>query len=240
MITVQNTIGQLRIPLFCVVRNIEQPEAFIDSPFEVADLRGGLVGLAPTYEYARRLVPQPEYPEGSVQQERFHARFGWKHVQISDGTMVQQVPKFGFDDDARSAFSHQSQEIATDTELFGESYTVFWLCPPVPEVIADTLLDHVQQLRACETHPSSLRALLERHGALNPYMRPCETIDGFLLLYVWQYYFDRICLRVSNDSDHEHRDVCQVASETFVTQVNQLPRGPLAADWKRLDELRTK
>ena len=240
MITVQTTIGQARLPLYCVVRNIEQPEFFFDSPYDVADLRGGLVGLTPTYEYARRLVPQPAYPEGTIQQERFHARFGWKQVQISDGSMVQQVPAFGFDDDPRSVSRHRGLRLATDTELFGESYTVFWLCPPDPEVIVDTLLDHVQRLRSCETHPSSLRALLERHGALNPYMRPCETIDGFLLLYVWQNYFDRMCLQVSNDSDHEHRDVCQVAREMFVTQVKQLPRGPLVSDWKRLDELRTK
>ena len=240
MITVQNTIGQFRLPLHCVVRNIEQPETFINSPYDVADLRGGFIGLASTYEYARRLVPLPEYPEGSVQQDRFHARFGWKQVPISDGTMVQQVPTFGFDDDPRSVFIHRGEGLATDTDLFGESYTVFWLCPPDPEVIADTLLDHVQRLRACETHPSSLQALLERHGASNPYMRRCETIDSYLLLYVWQHYFDRMCLRVSNDADHEHRDVCQVAREMFVTQVNQLPRGPSAADWKRLDELRTK
>ncbi len=240
MITVQNTTGQVRLPLYCVVRNIEQSASIIDSPYDVADLRGGFVGLTPTYEYARRLVPQPAYPEGAIQQERFHARFGWKHVQISDGMIVQQVPTFGFDDNPGSVYGLRSQGLAPDTELFGESYTVFWICPPDPEVIADTLLDHVQQLHSCETHPSSLRALLERHGELNPYARPCKTIDGFLLLYVWQHYFDRMCLQVSNDSDHEHRDVCKVAREMFVTQVNQLPRGPSADDWKRLDELRTK
>ncbi|MDP6722051.1 MAG: hypothetical protein QGF59_25505, partial [Pirellulaceae bacterium] len=213
LITIQNSIGQILLPHFCVIRNLDQPETLVDCPFDVSQLRGEFVGLTHTFEHARRLIPRPEYPEDATRRERFHARFGWDDVQMSDGTLVQQVPTFGFDDDPRSVGSHRDRSIATDNELFRESYTIFWLCPDDPAVITDTLIEHVQQIRDCETHPPSLRSLLEKHHALGPYSQPCSTIDGYLLLYVGQNYFNRMCLW--------SRDISKATRETFITQVSR-------------------
>lgn len=144
---IQHAIGQIQRPLFCVIRNLDQSISVVDFPFDVSDLRGEFVGLTCTFEQARRLVPQPEYPEDNLRQEHFHKRFGWHHIAMSDGSMLRQVPSFGFDDDP---ISDRRQ---SDMELFGESYTIFLVCPPDPEIIASTQIDQAQQLIASDPPP---------------------------------------------------------------------------------------
>ena len=234
MTKIQNSIGQILRPHFCVIRNLDQSVSGVDFPFDVSDLRGEFVGLTCTFDQARQLVPQPEYPEDAVRQDHFHKRFGWNQVAMSDGSMLKQVPSFGFDDDP---ISDRRQ---SDTELFGETYTIYWLSPADPGIIASTLIDHAGQLVASDSRSFALQSLLEEHHALGPYSRPCETIDGYVLLYVWQKYFDRMCLWDGNASDRAHADVLETARNGFADQVSRLPHGPSAADWNRLDELLLK
>jgi hypothetical protein len=66
LITIQNSIGQILLPHFCVIRNFDQPETLVNCPFDVSRLRGEYVALTHKYECARRLIPQPEYPKDAA------------------------------------------------------------------------------------------------------------------------------------------------------------------------------
>jgi hypothetical protein len=78
---------------------------------------------------------------------------------------------------------------------------------------------------------------LENHHALGPYSRPCDTINGYLLLYVWHKYFDRMCLWADDGAKCAHNDILETARNRFIQQVSRLPHGPSTADWRWLDEL---
>lgn len=233
---IQESIGRLLRPHFCVVLDLDPSNPLVDHPFDVSDLRGEFVGLAGTFEQARRLVPQPEYPADTVRQEHFHKRFGWNQIAMSDGSMVKQVPNFGFDDDPIGG-GRQS-----DRELFAATYTIFWLCPADPAVIVRTLIEHAQTLCESDSRPYSLQSLLEQHFAVGPYSRPCETIDSYLLLYLWQNYFDRLCLwfDCAKATERIRYGFLESTRSGFVRQVSRLPHGPSTVDWDRLDELLLK
>ena len=225
MTSVQDSICQIRRPHFCVLRNFEWLEPQVGSPFDISELRGDFVGLVCTFDQARRLVPQPQYPTDPAQQDRFHKRFGWDLVPLSDGTMMEQIPRFGFDD------APISDSRSSDRQLFGETYTIFWLCPADPEVIASTLFEHTQYLLDSESRPYTLQSFLEKHRALGPYMWPCETIDRYLLLYVRQNYFERMCLWAANAAERSNHEFFEAARDRFVKLI-----GRSAIDWGRLDE----
>ena len=221
--SIQDSICQIQRPHFCVLRNFEWLEPQVSSPFDISKLRGEFVGLVCTFDQARRLVPQPKYPTDAAQQDRFCKRFGWDVVALSDGSMMEHIPRFGFDNDPLSELR------SSDRELFGETYTIFWLCPADPEVIASTLSEHMQS----ESRPYTLQSFLEKHRVKNPYMRSCGIMEGDLLLYVRQCYFDRMCLWATNASERSNREIFEAARDRFVKL-----DGRSAVDWDRLDELR--
>ncbi len=231
---IQDSIGEILRPQFCVIRSLAPTVSVAQCPFNLTDLRGEFVGVTRTFDQARQLVPQPEYPEDTFRQGEFHKRFGWSHIALSDGSLLKQVPSFGFDDkpvtDCRRS----------DRDLFGETYTVFWLCPPDERVIVSTLIDHVENMVGSDSHPVALRSLLERHNALGPYSRPCETIDGYMLLFVWMNYFNRMCIWDKDDSGRTPADLLKTVRQEFVDQVNRLPHGPTTADWNRIDNLQQR
>lgn len=226
MTSVQDSIYQILRPHFCVLRNFEWLEPPVGSPFDISEIRGEFVGLVCTFDQARRLVPQPKYPTDAAQQGRFHKRFGWDVVALSNGSMMEHIPRFGFDDDP------QSDLRSSDRELFGETYTIFWLCPADPEVIASTLSEHTQYLLDSESRPHTLKLFLEKHRGKNPYIRSCEIMLGDLLLYVRQNYFDRMCLWSANASERSNHEIFEAARDRFVKL-----DGRSAVDWDGLDEL---
>jgi hypothetical protein len=228
---IQDSIGEILRPQFCVIRSLARTVPVAQCPFNLTDLRGEFVGLTRTFDQARQLVPQPEYPEDTFRQDQFHKRFGWRHIALSDGSLLKEVPSFGFDDkpitDCRRS----------DRDLFGETYTVFWLCPLDIEVAVSTLIDHVEQLIGSDSRTAALESLLERHHALGPYWQPCETIDCYLLLFVWRNYLDRMCLWGGDSSSHAYAEFLNVVRQRFVDHVSQLPNGPSRHDWDRLYKL---
>jgi hypothetical protein len=67
-----------------------------------------------------------------------------------------------------------------------------------------------------------------------------ETVDAYLLLYVWHKYLDRICFWDTAGTSGEFDHMREALRESFVAKVNQLPNGPTDRTWDRLDELLMK
>jgi hypothetical protein len=115
-------LESIKKPCFVLIKNLdfEHPED-LDSPVS----RGEIIGYSTDYEELRKKIPDPILPEDDYKLSLFEKKFG---------DMQQSVARF---DDSPLDISEGEPN---DYEIFGESYTILWICDLEEDSIADFLV----------------------------------------------------------------------------------------------------
>lgn len=98
---------------------------------------------------------------------------------------------------------------ANDFDLFGESYTIFWVALPEEEWLVETVL---------KMFDSS------------------KKIDGQALKQVWEHTIDRIFFRRTEEMDVELSFFFEEVVSVIVEKINALPNAPDEHDWEALND----
>jgi len=116
-------------PCFLLIKNLdfEHPED-LDSPIS----RGEIIAHSNKYDDLRRMIPDPKLPEDDYKLSLFEKKFGEANVAVAQ-----------FDDSPLDI----SEGDPNDYEIFGESYTILWLCDHSEDSIADYLVDQYLKTR---------------------------------------------------------------------------------------------
>jgi len=206
-------LQHLNRTLFLILRNLNGKRLPDRGPFVLPHLQGELIGLTRSFESAQKLIPQPEYPADYVLQQRFHERFGWRNLPLSDGTLVQQVPDVKFDHRPRR------ESIQNDRELFGKSYTVFWVSPFLLNIIVADMLDRAEELRQRESR--------KRHF-------PDSQINTRVLKTIRERHLNRLCLALNPLAEIDSQRFQEQIWETFRKELSLKSNAPREATWDQL------
>ncbi len=122
-------IGSKKVPGFILIKNLMfEHQNDLDAPIT----RGELIGYDSHFGELKKIIPYPSVPEDDYKLSLFDKKFG-----------ELRGAKAEFDD---SPFDiHEGDP--TDYEIFGESYTISWICPPDPEKVSDYLVKRYGEKR---------------------------------------------------------------------------------------------
>jgi hypothetical protein len=149
------------------------------------------------------------------------------------------MPELAFDTHP----NHNSVQVtscqARDRDIFGEGYTIVWVCPADVEAVVDRLLRHVAE-RLYGPPDLSAEPPFEAEGPTASTRR----IDVYDLLDLWSKYIHRLCFhapQLQTPSPAEgmkaRRQLRQHVVVALLQRLAALPNGPTPQDWDRLDEL---
>jgi hypothetical protein len=123
----KDQLSSLKLPVFILFKNLKFEHDFdLDSPVS----RGEIVFSGKTYLPTRDRMPMPCMPDDEYKMSLLDSKYG--HITENELT---------FDD---SVFDITEGE-PCDYEIFGESYTIAWFCPPDENAIINYLLDEYRK-----------------------------------------------------------------------------------------------
>ena len=239
MPTVAEILIHTALPVFFLLKNMQE-----DYPgvvyFDAAELDGDVLRTADSFDAIQRLVPRPTPPTDPEKQSLLLQRCG--EALAYDATAHEwrvQWPELAFDTHPNHNSVRVTSCQARDRDIFGEGYTIVWVCPAEEEAVVDRLLRHVAERLY---GPSDLSAApsVEAEGPTASTRR----IDVYDLLDLWSKYIDRLCFHASQlqtpspaEGMKARRQLRQQVVMALVQRLSQLPNGPTPKDWERLDEL---
>ena len=122
-------LDSLEKPCFLLIKNLDfEHPSDLDSPIS----RGEILSHSTDYDDLKKMIPNPQLPEDEYKLSLFEKKFG--EVRIS---MAQ------YDDSPLDI----SEGDPSDYEIFGESYTIIWICEQKEEEIADYLVAQYLNLK---------------------------------------------------------------------------------------------
>lgn len=145
-------------------------------------------------------IPQPEFPEAQEQVDLLYEKFG--------DVLPEDEDEYWFDDSPQ-----QLNEEIQDTSIFGETYTIAWLCPPDKKRVMSALMEHLKE-------------------ATDQYR---ETVSADHLLVVWEEFIDRILFVADQPINYGSQLITEIKEE-LPARINKLPNAPTEADWDRFNE----
>ena len=123
----KDQLSSIKLPVFILFKNLKFEHDFdLDSPVS----RGEIVFSGKNYLPIRDRLPKPCMFEDEYKQSLLDSKYG--HITENE---------LAFDD---SVFDITEGE-PCDYEIFGESYTIVWFCPPDENVIINYLLNEYRK-----------------------------------------------------------------------------------------------
>ncbi|MEX0967393.1 MAG: hypothetical protein WD077_09150 [Bacteroidia bacterium] len=184
------------LPSFYLFKNLHLNEPYyVDTSIESYEwLKKG-----DSVEELQRQIPPPHYPEDEEKLELFRMKFGDVIPEDEDDYYFDDTPV-------------QLDDEVTDRDIFDDSYTILWICPPDKETIISEILTHL------------------KHKTRN-HLDPVDTRD---LLEVWEDFLDRIFIYTDDSKAFGSQLVSEVKDE-LPRRINQLPNGPTDATWEEFE-----
>lgn len=191
-----------RLPVFVLFKDLvlSDPYSFDSEITSCTWARAG-----DDLERLQHQIPLPTIPDDPgrrrmlAEAERFE-----DYVDPDTGVIDQEG--ISFDDTLR-----QLTEPPTDLAIFGESYTVVWLCPPDLDRVTAAVMDHIERRTKGGT----------------------KEIDAFLLLEVWRDYLDRH--HVAAPLSEEARERWLELNGEVEHRIRSLPNAPSEEAWDELE-----
>ena len=116
-------------PCFLLVKNLDfEHPSDLDSPIS----RGEILSHSSNFDELKKMIPAPQLPEDEYKLSLFEKKFGEAKISLAQ-----------FDDSPWDI----SEGDPNDYEIFGESYTIIWICDPGETGIADYLAEQYLKLK---------------------------------------------------------------------------------------------
>jgi hypothetical protein len=122
-------LESVNLPAFILVKNLWfEHENDFDAPIS----RGEIIRQSKEFSELKKIIPQPDLPEDDYKQSLFEKKLG--ELKISNAV---------FDDSPYDI----AEGDPTDYEIFGQSYTILWMCSPDIDELTDFLVERYNQNR---------------------------------------------------------------------------------------------
>ena len=185
--------GQL--PAFLLVRSLRAD--YLEIHYDTLEIDGEVLGLFDSFAEAQAMVPAPTVPTDPQKLVLVKRRFG--EIIDSDprtGKQVRRLAKVFFDTDPSNKLSLAGNRPG-DLDIFGERYTIVWVCPPDIDVVVERLLEELAGRLGGEPlslETAFLRALEQAAASESGEEDSNDRrIDAYDLWDLWNRYIDRIC-----------------------------------------------
>ncbi|MBD3273123.1 hypothetical protein GF385_02115 [Candidatus Dependentiae bacterium] len=122
-------IGSKRIPGFILTKNLMFEH---QQNLDASITRGELIGYSSHFDELKKAIPYPGVPEDDYKLSLFDKKFG-----------ALKGSKAEFDDSPLDI--HEGDP--SDYEIFGESYTISWICLPDPGEVSEYLVERYKEKR---------------------------------------------------------------------------------------------
>jgi hypothetical protein len=207
--SIVDILSAVQLPIWCLFKNLEtgglDPEEENIRSFawaEVSQDKGHL----------RDLIPTPEVPPGEPKiLEAFLKHFEYESLAAFEADKRKDMDEFHFDD--KISNWDQVETFSIDYRIYGESYTLLWLCPLDKELIVRKLIEEVGR---------------ETQGLT-------KRVDAAILAYIWEEFIDRIHFLTHPPADQpSSANFWQEVTREFQTQVDRLANSPAKEDWDEL------
>jgi hypothetical protein len=110
-------------PCFLLIKNLDfEHPSDLDSPVS----RGELLGHSTSFDELKKKIPAPQLPDEDYKLSLFEKKFGETKISLAQ-----------FDDSPWDIADGEPN----DYEIFGESYTIIWVCNPNEDGIAEYLVE---------------------------------------------------------------------------------------------------
>ena len=160
MTTAAEILSHACLPAFLLVRNLqaEYEEIFSDA----RKIDGHVLGLFDSFEEAQARVPVPLVPTDPQKRLLFKHRFG-EIISLNPRT-GKQVTRLanGFFDTSPCQKLSMGGNLPRDRDIFGERYTIVWVCPADLDLVIERLIDEL--LGRLSGEHSSLESQFLRPG----------------------------------------------------------------------------
>ncbi len=173
-------------PHFLVIRNMGGLQTAASAPFCTDDIDGELIAMTTTYPQARLLIPQPVLGIDELLWQKAEQRFGRRAHQLSDGGMVEEPPELAFDDHPNHVDQCRRMKWCTDTEFFGQTYTILWQSVFEPAQLIAWLKRHMRQLLQELRHLRPIDGTICYDSWWRGYVKPEDELR--------HNYIDRLCV----------------------------------------------
>jgi len=122
-------LESLEKPCFLLIKNLDfEHPSDLDSPIS----RGEILGHSSNFDELKKMIPAPTLPEDEYKLSLFEKKFGEIKAKVGQ-----------FDDSPWDI----SEGEPSDYEIFGESYTIIWICDQGEDGIADHLVGQYLKLK---------------------------------------------------------------------------------------------
>lgn len=185
-----------QLPAFYLFKNLRLEDPFIqDSSIESFEF----MQRGDSFYELQNLIPNPEYPEEPALLKLFIHRFG--------DVLPEDENDYWYDDTPG-----QLCEDIQDKDIFGDSYTILWVCPPNKQLIIDAIIEHLK----AETR-GFRDEILESH-----------------LIDIWNDFIDRIQI-LSESNDIYGSQIISEIKEELPRHINKLPNAPSESTWEEFE-----
>lgn len=201
MTAFEQSIHQLTLPRLILVHNLKFYSLY-DQDAPIAS--GELLGHSEEYARLQKKIPPPPFPSSESGRQLVY-----EFLDVENQAEFEQ--KAAYND---TVYGLTGDFTPSDSELFGETYTILLLCPPDIPAIVSFLVGRIKAL-AGE-----------------------EQISFAHLQLVWEQYVDRIHIYPFNAIQRMliintlYEDIIS----EFIEKVQMLPNAPEEEDWEELDE----
>ena len=158
MTSAAEILRHAQLPAFLLVRNLRAD--YLEINCDAPEIDGDVLGVFDSFAEAQALVPAPTVPTDPQKLILSKRRFG--EIIGSDPRTGKQVRKLAdvfFDTDPSNKLSQVGNR-PSDLDIFGERYTIVWVCPPDIDVVVERLLEELAGRLA--TEPLSLETAFLR------------------------------------------------------------------------------
>lgn len=122
-------LDSLEKPCFLLIKNLDfEHPSDLDSPIS----RGEIQAHSTNFNELKKMIPAPQLPEEDYKLSLFEKKFGEIKISVAQ-----------YDDSPWDI----SEGDPNDYEIFGESYTIIWICEQNEDEIADFLVEQYLKLK---------------------------------------------------------------------------------------------
>jgi len=203
---IKSELNKQNLPIFVLFKNLQFNEGAIS--IDIDQIKSGEIKACAPYESElEKYIPPSVYPKSPDKQQKFTDKYGDREDVDSS---------FNTSPFAMIDIDPEDLESTTDFDIFGESYTILWVCSNNVDETVNTLIQHT--IKLADSRQSTI---------------------GDQITNIWIYYIDCISIN-SDDKDFDSLDFDFIVKEEYKNQISKLPNAPTQADWDYLDEMSMK
>jgi hypothetical protein len=186
------------LPVFVLLKNLVMEDGYSEdsviSSFEWYKTSKNLKEL-------QAMIPRPKFPKAEEKLDLLYVKFGDVLPEDKDDYYFDDAPA-QLDDDI------------SDIEIFGESYTILWVCPADKEKIIAAILEHLKKVT-------------------DNYKR---DVDENNLFDVWSNYLERMWI-YARDKETFAVQVVSEIKEELPELIARLPNAPDDHTWDEFENM---